>query len=180
MIIGSPIITGADFREYYTGDYTIDPTTFPQVLPVSGKTMSRDITINAYRDGAAVSELIARNIEGYEDTNGEIRSVGSYAFQGCSFLRSVNFPAASKIGSFAFSECSTLRRISAPAVEKIFEGAFYNCQYLASAIFPSVNAIGSSAFANCYALSSVDCPEALQIGQEAFYACRRCILSVGI
>ena len=26
MIVGNPIITGAEYREYYTGDYSIDLT----------------------------------------------------------------------------------------------------------------------------------------------------------
>ena len=128
MIVGNPIITGAEYREYYTGDYSIDPAIYSQVLSVSGKTMAQDITINAFVEGNGVGDLIARSIEGFDDVGGVIPAVGAYAFYSCTFLYSVTFPRASRIGSYAFYECTTLRKVSAPSADRIFEYAFGHCQ----------------------------------------------------
>ena len=78
-----------------------------------------------------------------------LKSIGSYAFYGCSTLASVNFPSSlTTIGSYAFYGCSTLASVNFPS---------------------SLTTIGSYAFA--LALDDVDCSfdNLTSLGSVAFY-----------
>ncbi len=103
-------------------------------------------------------------------------SVGSYAFNNCTALESVEFPASlATIGSVAFNGCSSLTDadLSGTALTSIADSAFYNCTALESVAFPDALAsIGSTAFRGCAALESVAFPDALaSIGSMAFNGC---------
>ncbi len=83
-----------------------------------------------------------------------VKSIGEYAFTGCSCLTSVTIPSNVKsIGEYAFANCSGLTSVT------ISEG---------------VKSIGSGAFSTCYNLTNVTIPSSVSsIGEDAFYGCSR-------
>ena len=105
-----------------------------------------------------------------------LKSIGNYAFYGCSALASVNFPSSlTTIGSFAFAlalddvDCSFdnltslgtaafyksgLRSFSAPLLETIPApsnnlSVFFNCTKLKTINIPNVKSIPDRTFENC-------------------------------
>ena len=104
-------------------------------------------------------------------------SIGSYAFEGCVSLTSINIPdSVTSIRDYAFSDCTSLTSITIPAgVTSIGSYAFYGCTSLTSIEIPdSVTSIGSSAFYRCSSLTSItfgDNSQLTSIGVQAFRSC---------
>ena len=87
-----------------------------------------------------------------------VKTIGDYAFYGCTGLTSVTIPAGvTSIGDWAFRDCSGLTSITIPdGVTSIGGSAFWNCSSLTSVtIGAGVTSIGGSAFYGCSRLTSV-------------------------
>ena len=117
----------------------------------------------------AEDSLVMRTVTTY--TNDRVASIGSYAFNYCSSLTSVSFPAATTIGSYAFAYCSGLTSVSFPAATTINYCAFACCYSLTSVSFPAARTIGNYAFDRCSSLTSVSFPAATTISSQAFAQC---------
>lgn len=115
--------------------------------------------------------IIARTITTY--TNNRVQSIGDRAFNGCSELTSVDFPAATTIGNYAFYECKKLTNVNFSAVTTISASAFDSCFSLTSANFPEATAISNSAFNGCRGLTSVNFPAVTIIGSYVFNGCSK-------
>ena len=90
-----------------------------------------------------------------------IKSIGDYAFEGCTSLTSLTIPSsAASIGDYAFYGCSALTSVTiSEGVTSIGYSAFYGCTSLVSATIPSsVTTIGNWAFEGCTSLSSITVP----------------------
>lgn len=125
--------------------------------------------------------------------DGEIKSIGSYAFHNCSALTSLTLPnSVTSIGFFAFSNCTKLNTpiynttifarlpidynasyTIADGITEIASAAFRNCTELPSVtISSSVTKIDESAFAYCTSLSSITIPDSIKtIDEHAFEGC---------
>lgn len=107
----------------------------------------------------------------------QLTSIGSYAFQYCGSLTSIEIPASvTSIGFYAFYDCTSLTSIEIPAsVTSIGDGAFYNCDSLTSVTFAEnsqLTSIGYRAFRYCRSLASIEIPASVtSIGREAFSQC---------
>lgn len=103
-----------------------------------------------------------------------IRSIGKYAFAGCTGLRFVTLPSTlTEIGEQAFSG-SPIRSIDIPDnVSSLGEKAFYDCSVLATVeLSSSLSYLSASVFENCVSLVSVNNTEKLsKIGNNAFKNC---------
>ena len=99
-----------------------------------------------------------------EYSSSEVTSIEDNAFNGCSKLASVSFPAVKSIGSNAFNGCSKLASVSFPSITHIMNNAFYWCESLTSVSFPTVVSIGNSVFGGCTSLTSVSFPAVTSIG----------------
>lgn len=101
-----------------------------------------------------------------------INTVGNRFMAYCP-IGSVKLPATLKtIGTYAFQGCEGLKHFTVPAsVTVVPEGCFYGCTALESVDFPEVLAtIGASAFRNCTALTSMVIPEGVTtMGSYMFY-----------
>ena len=108
--------------------------------------------------------------------DGEVTTIGNYAFEDCSSLTSVTIPdSVTSIGSDAFWGCSNLTSVNIPdSVTTIGGYAFNNCLSLTSVTIPDrVTTIGNSAFDGCESLTSVTIPDSVTtIGDYAFCYCR--------
>ena len=96
------------------------------------------------------------------DIPASVKSIGEYAFFGCSSLTSVSIPeGVTSIGSYAFWRCSSLKSIEIPSgVTSIEYGTFSGCSSLMRIEIPSgVTSIGDSAFSGCSSLTSISIPD---------------------
>lgn len=106
-----------------------------------------------------------------------VKSIGDYAFKGCSSLTSVTIPSGvTSIGNAAFQGCSSLTSVVIPVgVTSIGYQEFLDCSSLTSVVIPSsVRDIGRMAFKGCSSLTSVTIPSGVtSIGDYAFQSCWR-------
>ncbi len=102
----------------------------------------------------------------------QIRSIGDFAFDGCSSLTSIDLPAGvTSIGNNAFQKCHSLFSISIPAgVTSIGDNAFEGSASLKSIDLPaSVTSIGIYAFSACHAMELATLHSNPTIGRGAFH-----------
>lgn len=95
---------------------------------------------NLYIDTTEVTNLLIPE---------SVKSIGNYAFYGCSNLLSATISnSVENIGDYAFQNCNSLKIVVIPnSVETIGNSAFYNCRGLVSvSIGESVKSIGYDAF----------------------------------
>lgn len=107
--------------------------------------------------------------------DGEIKTIGSQAFQ-WTRLKSVSFPESiTSIGEQAFYNCENLIFVTIPSsVTSIGGSAFSGCNSLSSITIPnSVKSIGAQAFSSC-PLTSITIPSSVtSTGYGAFYGCEK-------
>lgn len=105
-----------------------------------------------------------------------LTSVGDFAFENCSQLRSVIMPnSVTTIGGNAFYRCTHLTSMTIPSsVTSIGSYAFQYCSSLTSITIPdSVTSIENNVFENCTHLTSVTIGNGVTfIGGGAFESCR--------
>ena len=82
----------------------------------------------------------------------DVKTIGTFAFSGCSLLTSVTMPnTVTAIGEVIFGDCSNLESVT---------------------LSTALTAIPGWAFSKCYKLTSITIPNSvIEIGQSAFEAC---------
>lgn len=128
---GKKIINLKGYDEYYVVDAQLEAYVIPNIL--------NDEVIEE------VGMFKARNIKSIIIQDG-IKTIGDYAFGGCSSLTNVIIPdSVMNIGNYAFEECSSLTNIAIPSsVTNIGEGAFSGCSSLTNIDVDSNNKVYSS------------------------------------
>jgi len=113
--------------------------------------------------------------EGVITFDGNVTSIGDFAFKRCSSLTSVTIPnSVTNIGDYAFNECSSLTSVTIPnSVKSIEYDAFESCSSLTIVTIPnSVTSIRDYTFSNCSSLTSVTIGNSVaSIGDDVFYEC---------
>ncbi len=132
------------------------------------------IEITGYT-GTETEVVIPSTIDGKE-----VRSIGYYAFNGCTTLKSVSIPySVWNIDSGAFCDCVNLETVELDFLEPhyglttIGYNAFYGCVSLKEIVLPdTVTTMGRSAFSGCTSLASVTLSKNLEkIPEIAFEGC---------
>ena len=107
--------------------------------------------------------------------NGDITSIGNYAFYGIANVSNYKLPDSLKtIGNYSFYSNYAIQRIILPeGLERIGDFAFANCGNLSSALMPdSVIYIGQYAYAYDLSLKAVYLPHSdVTVGANAFIIC---------
>ena len=107
---------------------------------------------------------------------GSLKTLGDYAFFGCTSLISVSLPSSvTTIGVRAFSGCRRLQELTLPsALTTIRENAFYGCAALTTlTLNEGLTAIGVNAFAECTGLETVSLPSTLKtLPNGCFSSCK--------
>ena len=134
-----------------------------------------------YLNGSLIKDLIIPD---------GVKSIGKYAFWGCSELTSVTIPDSVKsIGEFAFQDCKKIKAVYITDVANwcgiSFGGTGSNPLAYARKLYvdgssritklfipKGVDSIGYSAFAYCTNITSIVIPDSVKsIGSYAFYKC---------
>ena len=97
--------------------------------------------------------------------------LGSYAFQFCKSLISVDIPEVETLSNQVFQNCSSLQTVTAPKLKNIALNVFNNCSKLQSVDFPECSYVGNQAFASCPFLSIVNLSNCLSIAGSVFASC---------
>ena len=90
-----------------------------------------------------------------------IKTIGAYAFHGCSALERVSLPAdLQEISLRMFDGCGSLEQVTLPAgLQAIGDYAFYGCGSLKKLHLPEqVKRIGKYAFYNCRKMEEINIP----------------------
>ena len=120
---------------------------------------------------------VSLNFVGDDVTTYSVTSIGSYAFQNCKSLTSIEIPnSVTSIGSYAFSGCSGLtgELVIPDGVTSIEGFAFSGCTGLTGELVipDGVTSIEGSAFSGCTGLTSIEIPNSVtSIGSSAFRGC---------
>ena len=113
--------------------------------------------------------------EGVITFDGELTTIGGYAFYGCGSLTSVTIPdSVTTIEDSVFKKCSSLTSVTIPdSVTTIGYEVCYDCDSLTSVTIPdSVTIIKDHAFWDCGVLTSVTIGDSVtSIGSYAFQYC---------
>ena len=113
---------------------------------------------------------------GYIGFNGDVKTIGNYAFYRCNGMTEFNLPKSVRtIGDKSFSACTSLTSVGLPnGVITIGNRTFEDCRSVTSVIIPNtVKTIGGCAFTNCTGLTSITIPDSVtSIGGSAFSLCR--------
>lgn len=171
-------------------DYFIDPiiSADGKTLTIRGNGDMPNYGANTYttskwnKYASTVETIVFEAIDG-----GRITSIGSYAFANFKKLSSVVVPdTVSRIYSYAFYGCTNLRTVSVPADIILGSYAFANCNNLNSykksskvaksgfatlGVDDATGTVGAFAFENCVNLQSVDVSNAASVGEGAFSGC---------
>lgn len=108
-----------------------------------------------------------------------LKSIGTYAFSGCTKLKSVDFSNTDVevINTGTYKNCKSLTKFKYRdyKLSKIGKEAFYGCKKLSTVdmSFSKIKTIGDSAFKNCTGLREVKFEDLTSIGKEAFKGCKK-------
>lgn len=141
-------------------------------LPTAGKYCDRDMLITAEKGGDTEIEdgIVTRTLTEYR--NDRITSVGKYAFNENSAIKSILLPNVTTIGTYAFCNCTALESIELPKLTTCGERSFQGCANLKSINFPLLSNVGRNLCYGCTKLESVDLPEATNLGYYCFTNCK--------
>ena len=172
---------------------TVDNYAFHNTRLLSVRIPDRVMTIGyyAFSDNPALRTVaIGESVETWKTdwgTNGAFKNdvrlecleisegcmlIGSYAFEGCIDLQSVDVPiTVTSVGEGAFLNCSGLTHVSIQRGE-IGIKAFKGCSALYDLSVQRITAIRDEAFSGCAALPEIILPETVtHIGARAFDTC---------
>lgn len=99
-----------------------------------------------------------------------IEGTSSGAFDSCTSLKYINFPAVTSIGMYTFFD-TAVENVCLPSITSVESAAFMNCASLKSVSMPVATDIIDFAFYNCASLEDVNLPSAISVGLYAFSVC---------
>jgi hypothetical protein len=105
---------------------------------------------------------------------GNIKTIGAYAFYGCTALNDIDLSGVTSIGQWAFGNCRALADVTLGGGLKAVDTAvFYGCTALSRlTLSEGITSIGDSAFYNT-GLSAAEIPSTVKtIGNAAFGSCK--------
>ena len=177
-------LSGVNMKDIPNG-FMSGKTSFTQVvLPSNAETIGENAFYNCKRMKEITLPESVKEINHNAFYNTALSTIvlpegltrlGSYVFDDCYYLESVNIPAGiTGIEEGTFNSCRALKSIELPEkVTYINNYAFEGCSALTSVTFPNnMTSINYRAFYGCSSLASLTLPQELTvIGGEAFLGC---------
>lgn len=168
-------VTGVAEDAFIT-DRTLKQVTLPSSVYV--------IEGSAFYNCSALEKINLENVSVIEDASfrntklstvnfNNLQKVGKNAFNGCSKLKTVEFPAGvSEIGQSAFSGCAMLNSVNFKGnVNVVGENAFSGCSLLKTINVEKIKYFNEGCFQSCVSLESINLANAVEIETNAFKSC---------
>lgn len=121
-------------------------------------------------DASVEDGIITRTLTEYR--NDRITSVGKYAFNENSTIKSISLPNVTTIGTYAFCNCTALETIAIPNLTTCSERSFQGDTNLKSIDFPLLENVGRNLCYGCTKLENVNLPAATKLGYYCFTNCK--------
>ncbi len=99
--------------------------------------------------------------------NHRIVKIADNAFEGNTYIQTINMAYLEEIGNSSFKGCENLTTIYAPNLKVVGSYAFYNCQNLSEIYSDSLQNIGSYAFVACSLSEFEENIQLLSVGEYA-------------
>ena len=102
-----------------------------------------------------------KTLEEVDFSSSKVSSVGNYAFNGCTALKSIKISDSLKtINQYAFLNCSEIKKFNLPnGLESIYNNAFQNCTGINGFSVPdTVTSMGCEIFKGCTSLEELTLP----------------------
>ncbi|MCR4709032.1 MAG: leucine-rich repeat protein [Clostridiales bacterium] len=152
--------------------YGADTTPWYELKDAIGKiVVSEGITYIGSYDFAGLTSVTEVSLP-----STSLRRIGLNSFQGCTALKSIQFPdCLEEISSYAFRDCTSLEQAIIPdSVTKFQDSVFSGCKALTKVVLPeSITVISGNTFYNCTALKDVTLGTKItEIKGSAFYNCQ--------
>lgn len=131
-------------------------------------------TIDILGDEAVTDSIIDRSIVEFRDD--KLTSVGTYAFQDCTALETVDLPNVTSVTNYSFGNCSKLISLNLPSVTSLAFFPLSGTSSLTTLVLPKVTKIGQQGL-NGTSLRVLDLPSCTSIGDYNFsYSLPQCHL----
>lgn len=93
----------------------------------------------------------------------KITQIGAYAFQACKAVERIVFPEEGplSIGTYAFNELSSLKSLTIPGNVVLGDGSFYGCGFSELTLCEGITKISGSTFGACNSLKKINFPTTL-------------------
>lgn len=102
----------------------------------------------------------------------KVTTIGSYAFTGCSLLKSLILTKVESIENGAFSNGSLdIDLLELPSLVKLGYSAFMGCSKLKSVSVPKLQTMDYYCFSSCKSLMHIKLPSIIELGSYAFDGC---------
>lgn len=140
----------------------------------------KDLNMTSFVVPDGVSEIENNLFQGFVNLQtvtlpSSVKTIGEYAFDGCSKLAQINLESVQHIKLYAFQNCSGLTAIDLSESLTLEANAFVNCSQLVTvADLSKVEQIGEYVFSNCLHLEEVNNFQNAQltsIPNYAFFGC---------
>jgi hypothetical protein len=144
----------------------------PQKLAETTSSSTEGLHTNAFN--VAITSHTFENGVGTIVFDGNVTTLGNYAFYKCQKMKSITLPnGVTGIGEYAFADSKALETIEMPdTVASIGKTAFRQCVFVTFKFPSSVTIINESVLNNCPNLTSVVIgSNVTQIGQKVFNTC---------
>lgn len=154
-------------------EFTIDNLTY-KVLTENTKTKTGTVSVKAADTGLSGAVTIPETVTSNDFTY-TVNTVVSKGFQNCNSITSVVLPPTmTKLNTYAFSGCSVLRSINFPSgITSIPKECFYKCGFTQVTLPNTITTLGSFAFGYCEKLTKVVMSENVtNIPNGCFLCCR--------
>ena len=170
-------VTGVAEDAFIT-DRTLKQVTLPSSVYV--------IEGSAFYNCSALEKINLENVSVIEDASfrntklstvnfNNLQKVGKNAFNGCSKLKTVEFPAGvSEIGQSAFSGCNLLNTVNFKGtVNVVGVNAFSGCSLLRNINLEKIKYFNQGCFQSCVSLENINLANAVEIEASAFKSCTK-------
>lgn len=156
--------------EYVEAPYTSTQTFGEGLFGIANANLTsiKTIIIN----GGAIANNAFKNLPNDVTItlNGDITSIGNYAFIGTNIISFTASASLKTIGTNAFQNCKLLETVDLGSITSLGSSAFSGCSSLASVTFSNaMSLIPANAFENCTALTLITLTSSItEIGAHAF------------
>ena len=114
-----------------------------------------EATVIGLKEGSEPSSLLIPSSVLYSGTSYKVVAIGDNAFDGYTFIKTINAHSVLTIGDGAFKGCTSLTTFNGNKVTEIGNGAFENCTSLATLNTPAATDVAIDAFSKCKSLTDV-------------------------